>query len=397
LNVIADTSNPALPGQPAINDNTVLPTPDPAAHGERMPITVHSAPLMLLTVLAVIFVLDWAQEVFVPLLLGVILSYALSPAVSQMERWRIPRALGAALLLALIVGMAGAATYSLHVEASGMIDTLPQSAQKFRQTLRREWSGSDGTIDKMQKAATQIERAASESTATPNAPQGVTRVLIESPKFNIRDYLWNGTRGLLSAMSLVVVVLFLVYFLLASGDFFRRKIVKLSGPTLARKKITVQMLNEISSQVQRYLLVQLFTSALVGVASWLAFMWLGLQHAAVWGIVAGVLNLIPYLGAIIITGVTGVVGFMQFGNMQMAASIAAASLAIHTVQGNLLAPWLTGRASRMHAVVVFVSVLFWGWLWGAWGLLLGMPIMMAIKTVCDHVEEFKPVGEFLGD
>lgn len=365
----------------------------------RIDATLHSVPLILLTVLAVVFVLDWAQPFFIPLVLGVIISYALSPLVNRLQKWHIPRALGAAFLLLAIMGGSATLVYSLQDETAGMINTLPEAAQKFRQILRKEWGVSKGAIENVQKAADQIEHAANETAApvSPSPSRGVTRVQIESPKFNIRDYLWNGTIGALSFVSLTVLVLFLAYFLMVSGDTFRRKLVKLSGPTLSRKRVTVEMLNEISALIQRYLLVQLFTSAIVGVTSWLAFLWIGLEHAAVWGVVAGILNLVPYLGAIVITGGTALVAFLQFGTAGMALSVAAISLIIHTLEGNLLTPWLTGRASRMNAVVVFVGVLFWGWLWGAWGLVLGMPILMAVKSVCDRVEEFKPVGEFMGD
>ena len=364
----------------------------------RIPTEAHSVPLILLTVFAVAFILDWARVVFIPLVLGVIISYALSPLVSQLQKWRVPRAIGAALLLLMIVGGIGSLAYSLQDEAASMIESLPEAAQKFRHTLHREWGVSKGAIQNVQEAADQIEHAANETAAAASqAPRGVTRVQIEQPKLNMRDYLWNGTRGALSFISLAVMVLFLAYFLMVSGDTFRRKLVKLSGPTLSKKKITVQMLNEINIQIQRYLLVQVFTSVLVGVTSWLALLWIGLDHAAVWGIAAAILNLVPYLGAIIITGGTALVGFLQFESVGMALTVAAISLVIHGLEGNLLTPWLTGRTSRMNAVVVFVGVLFWGWLWGAWGLLLGMPIMMAIKSVCDRVEEFRPVGEFMGD
>lgn len=370
----------------------------PAVPGSRIPTEAHSVPLILLTLFAVVFILDWARNVFIPLVLGVILSYALSPVVDHLHKWRIPRAIGAALLLMAIVGGIGSLAYSLQDEAASMVETLPEAAQTFRQTLRREWGMSKGAIENVQKAADQIEHAANETTSFSRPPpRGVTRVQIEEPKLNMRDYLWNGTWGALSFISLAVMVLFLAYFLMVSGDTFRRKLVKLSGPTLSKKRITVQMLNEISVQIQRYLLVQVFTSILVGVASWLALLWIGLEHAAVWGIAAAILNLVPYLGSIMLTGGTALVALLQFESVGMALAVAAISLVIHGLVGNLLAPWLTGRACRMNAVVVFVSVLFWGWLWGAWGLLLGMPIMMAIKAVCDRVEEFRSVGEFMGD
>jgi predicted PurR-regulated permease PerM len=249
----------------------------------------------------------------------------------------------------------------------------------------------------MQQAAVQLESAANETiTPAAAAPKGVTRVLIEKPKLNITDHLWSGTLGAFVFAGQAMMVLFLSYFLLVSGDIFRRKLVRISGPTLSNKKITLQVLDEITDQIQRYLMVQIFTSILVGVATWLAFLWIGLEHAAIWGVVSGAFNMIPYLGPVLVTGGTGLVGFLQFGTVGMALTVAGISLAITSLEGYLLTPWLTGRAGRMNAVMVFVGVLFWGWLWGVWGLLLGVPIIMVIKAICDRVEEFKPIGELLG-
>lgn len=364
----------------------------------RTPVDAHSVALTIIAVLAGLFVLHWAQAVFIPLVIGLMISYALSPLVNGMEKWHIPRAIGAAILLFSIIGGVGATAYSLRDEASSMISSLPEEAAKFRRTLNKQWGSTEGTMEKVQKAAVQLERAATESAPTaPAVPRGVTRVQIEKPKLNINDYLWNGTIGLATSLGVATMVLFLAYFLMVSGDSFRRKLVKITGPTLTRKKVTVQMLNDITRQIQRYMLVQLFTSSLVGVATWLVFLWVGVEHAAVWGILAGLLNTIPYLGAVVITGGTTLVAFLQFGTLDMAILVGGSSLLITSLEGYLLTPWLTSRASQMSAVAVFVGVLFWGWLWGAWGLLLGVPILMAIKTVCDHVEDFKPVGELLGE
>lgn len=364
----------------------------------RTPVDAHSVALTVLAVFAGLFVLHWAKAVFIPLVVGLMINYALSPLVTWMEKWRIPRAIGAAILLISIMGGIGSVAYSLSDEASSMISTLPDAAKKFRQTLNKEWGSSEGTMEKVQKAAIQLERAATETGATdPAVPRGVTRVQIEKPKLNVNDYLWDGTIGLVASLGVATMVLFLAYFMMVAGDSFRRKLVKITGPTLTRKKVTVQMLNDITRQIQRYMLVQLFTSSLVGVATWLTFLWVGVEHAAVWGILAGLLNTIPYLGAVIITGGTALVAFLQFGTLSMAVLVGGLSLVITSLEGYLLTPWLTSRASQMSAVAVFVGVLFWGWLWGAWGLLLGVPILMAIKTVCDHVEDFKPVGQLLGE
>jgi predicted PurR-regulated permease PerM len=173
--------------------------------------------------------------------------------------------------------------------------------------------------------------------------------------------------------------------------------VKLAGPNFTEKRVTVQALDEITEQIQRYLLVQLFTSAIVGFTTWLVFVWIGVDYAGVWGLLAGALNFIPYIGAIVVTGGASLVGFLQFGSIEMALLIAGASFVIQSLEGYLLTPWLTSRASRMSPVAIFVGVLAWGWLWGAWGLILGVPILMAVKTICDRIEGLKPIGELLGE
>lgn len=369
------------------------------ASSPALPVTVdvRSLSLAILAVLASLFVLHWAKQIFIPVLLGLLLSYALSPLVNWLEPYRVPRSLSAGLLLlALMVGMASA-VYALRDDASELVESLPVAAQKVRQALREHRAGQNtSALEKVQKAASQIEQAAAESGTNAAPARGVTRVVIERPRFNITDYLWTGTVGLLTLLAQATMVMFLTFFLLASGDTFRRKLVKLVGPTLSSKKITVQALDEINLQIQRYLQVQLLCSVLVGVLTWLALAWIGLEHAAVWGIAAGVTNMIPYVGSLLIVSATSLVGFLQFGSLDMMLLVAGASVLIHTIVGNLLTPWLTSRAGRMNPVAVFVGLLAWGWLWGIWGLLLGIPILMVIKTVCDRVEDLKPVGEFLG-
>lgn len=354
------------------------------------------APLILLAVFATIFFLEWAQPVIIPLAIALIASYALGPLVDRLERLAVPRALSAGLLLLAIVGGIGATAWSLRDETVSLIDTLPEAVLKIQDAARREFAGPGTAIEKVQKAAEEIERATGEDAAEKAEP-GVTRVQIEKPRLDIREHLVTTLAGGVALIGSGLIVLFLAFFLLASGDAFRRKWVRLSGPTLARRRITVQVMDEIRSQVQRYLGVQVLTSVIVGVASWLAFWAIGLDNAAVWGVTAGVLNMVPYLGAIVTTGGTALVAFFQFGTVGMALAVAGISFVINVLEGSWLTPWLSGRASHMNAVVVFSGILFWGWLWGGWGLILGLPIMMVIKAICDHVEDLKPIGDFMGE
>ena len=363
-----------------------------------MPVSIRNLSLVLLAFFASLFVLQWAKAVFIPLMLGLIFSYALSPMVNWMELKRVPRWLGAAALLLAILGATVSAAYSLKDETLKLVNSLPAAAQKFRQTIKGGPAKSDSTLESVQKAAAQIEQAAREGTPADSVTtgRGALRVVVETPRFNVTDYLWTGTVGLMALVGQVTVVVFLTYFLIVSGDTFRRKLIKLAGPSLSTKKITLQALHEITGQIQRYLQVQLFTSAVVGLLTGVALWFIGLENAAVWGIVAGVLNMVPYVGSLITALASALVGFLQFGSLNMALVVGGTSLFIHTIIGNLITPWLTSRASRLSPVAVFVGLLAWGWLWGVWGLLLGMPILMIVKSICDRVDDLKPVGEFLG-
>jgi predicted PurR-regulated permease PerM len=368
-----------------------------------MPVDVRSAALAVLAGLAGLYTLSWARDVFIPILLGLMASYALTPVVDRLERWHAPRALASALLLVAIIGALGWIGYSLRDDAATLIESLPSAAQKLRRSMEQQsrpatGAAKGGTIEKVQQAATELQKAAesgASKTSTP-VPRDVTKVQIEKPPFRVGDYLWSGALGLVTLAGQATVVIFLTFFLLASGDTFRRKMVKIAGPTFSEKKLTIQALDEVTDQIQRYLLVQVVLGIVVAVATWLCFLWIGVEQAAVWGIVAGILNFIPYIGAIVFTAVSAAVGVIQFGNLESAVLIAGVSLVIHTISGYVLMPWLTSRASRMNAVTVFVGVLIWGWLWGLWGLLLGVPILMIVKAVCDRVEDLKPLGELLG-
>jgi len=388
-----------------VTPEPVTPEPVVAAEAQEpdrlmlhMPVDVRSASLVVLAVLASVFALRWAAAVFIPLLVSLMLTYALAPLVDRLERWKVSRWIGAAVILLGLGGAFGWTGYTLAGNAGALVDSLPLAAQKLRLAMRTDARGADpSTLDTVQKAAAQLEQAAEENSAKVASRKGVARVMIERPSFNVRDYLWSGTVGLIGAAGQLTLVAFLTFFALGSGDTFRRKLVKITGPSLQKKKITVHVLDDITGHIERYLLVQILTSAMVGVATGLAFWAIGLENAAVWGIVAAVTNLIPYIGSVIVMATAGLVAFLQFNGIEMALLVGGTSLVIHTLIGNLLVPFLTSKTSRMNPVAVFVGVIFWGWLWGIWGLLLGIPIMMVVKAVCDHVEDLEPIGELLGD
>jgi len=357
------------------------------------PMAVRNAAMIVIASLLGLFALRWAAAIVIPLLMGLLFSYALTPLVDRIVRLGIPRALSAAVVMAALVGGLAWGAWSLTDQANNLIESLPVAAQKLRDILHpRVRSPSPSTIEQVQKAAATIAQATDHPRATP----GITKVQVVPPQFDIKDYVLTGTMRIAEAAAQALIVAFVTFFLLCAGDTFRRKVTRIAGPSFARRKITVQALDEINQQIQRYLLVQLLTSVVVGVSTALAFWALGLNNAAVWGVLAGVLNLAPYVGTVVICGASALVALVQFGTVQMAVAVGAVSIVLHVISGYIVTPWLTSRTSRLNAVVVFVGVLAWGWLWGVWGLLLGTPILMALKAICDRVEDLRAIGELLG-
>ena len=374
----------------------------PAASVEAKPIiVVRNVALTVVATLGVVLVLQYAQSLLVPIVLGVLISYGLAPFVSALQRVKVPRAFGAGLAVALFVGGIGLGIYTLTDQAMAIVSEIPAAAQRVRDQVRSHRQASGGAFEKVQRAASEIDRAAQEST-TPSAqaPQrrepGVQRVEVVQP-FRPSDYLWWGGVGLVGFTGQFVIVLFLVYFFLVTGDLYKRKLVKIGGRTLSEKKITVQILDEINLQIENFMRVQVFTSFLVAVATGIALWWLGVDHAIIWGILAGVFNSIPYVGPILVTAGLGVVSFMQFNNLLQTAYVCGVAFAITSLEGFLLTPMLMSRAAQMNPVAIFIGLLFWSWIWGIWGTVLAVPMMMMLKAICDHIEDLQPVGELLGE
>ncbi len=357
----------------------------------RMPTPSLRGTAYLVATLLCLYALHFAREVFIPLALGILISFALSPVVAWLQRRHVPRGVGAALLLLLIAGLLGFGSYTLSDNAAALVKDLPRAVRLLQERFKQN-DAARAPIERVQEATEALQAPAAgagRSAETKSAPP--------QPPFDLREYLWWGTKNLVAAGTQVVIVFFLVYFLLASGDLYKRKLVKIGGPSFAQKKETLAILDEIQQQIERYLLVLLVTGLLVGVTTWLAFLWLGVNNAAVWGLAAGLLNGVPYLGPLLMVGAAALAGFLQFESVSMAAIIAGVSLLITAFEGYALLPWLTGKASHMNAVAVFIGLLLWGWLWGPWGFLLAAPILMVVKVTSDHVEALRPLGELLGE
>lgn len=316
--------------------------------------------LWVLTGLVAMLFLQMARSLLIPIVIAVLISYALEPLVVRLDRLRIPRLLGAGLLLVGLVGGAAWGLYALRDDAREVMKAGPEAARRAG-----EWLGLGDSIRQAQEAA-----------RSGAAVQ-------------------QGIGWILAAAGHTTVVVFLVYFLLISGEHFKHRFVELAGHHLRHRRITIEVLDEINEQIQRFLLVRAVTSAVVGVATWAALAMMDVRQAALWGILAGVFNSIPYFGPVIVSGGLLVVGFLQFGEPLAALKVSGVALAITSLEGWLLEPPLLGKAERMHVVIVFLGVLLWSWLWGAWGTLLAVPMLAVVKAICDHVESLAPVSRLL--
>lgn len=347
----------------------------------------------VLTAIALVAALYLARAFFVPLLIGILASYSLSPVVGWLKACRVPRPAGAALVLAVLVGSLSWIVFSLSDDAAAMIDKFPEAALKLRQNLSEARTGPTA-LQNLQEATKQLEGAAADAGAKP----GIQVISIRStePSTWLRDYALAEFALLATIAAQTPIILLLTYFLLSSGAHFRLKLVQLVGPSLSRKKDAIHILDEIDVQIQRYLLSMLMSNTLFGIGTWIAFKTLGLEHAGVWGVVAGVLHFVPYLGPVSVALAGGMAGFLQFGSLLYALTVTGVSLLIAGAVGFLFTTWLQSRFARVNAAVLFIALLFFGWLWGVWGLLLGAPLVAIAKVICDRIEFLKPVGELLG-
>jgi predicted PurR-regulated permease PerM len=394
-------------------DTRKLPVPPQenaaAAPTVDLPDDTSRLSLTTLVVLGVILILQYAQSFFIPIVLGILISYALAPLVGGLQRVRVPRAIGAAVAVTMLVGAMGLGAYTLSDEAMSIVSNVPEAAKRVRERVRahRASRGGGGALQKMQDAASEIDRAAQEASRPSQAEQtraaevkmqtGVQKVEIVQPPFRATEYLWSGGIGLVGFGGQFVLVLFLVYFFLVTGDLYKRKFVKIAGPTLSQKKVTVQILDEINQQIASFMRVQVFTSLIVALATGAALWWLGVENYVLWGLLSGIFNSIPYLGPVLVTGSLGVVAFLQFDDVARTSIVCAVTFAITSLEGFLLTPMLMGRAAQMNPVAIFIGLLFWSWMWGIWGTVLAVPMLMMLKAVCDHVEDLQPIGELLGE
>lgn len=356
--------------------------------------TIRAAAVAVLLSSLAIYVLHEGAAFLAPIFISVLIAYALEPIVELFMRGRVSRS-GAALLTYLMLAiLAGSLARVTVDQVTAFVDDLPNAVSDVRQMWAHTSSHAPAALTNVTRAAGEIDRAV--AAGRPPAPPDVQRVRPVTPAFSLDDYL--ATAGVSVAVTGVqaVVIGLLSFLMICTGDVYRRKLVAIGGRAFESRRLTVNVIRAIERQIQRYLLVRVVISVIVAVLTGSGLWFLGLSHALVWGVIAGVLNVLPFIGpGVAIVAIAGA-AFLQFKAIEPMLIAGAIATAVAALEGNAITPTMTSRAGEINTVAVFVSVLFWGWLWGIAGLILAIPIMVAVKAAADHIEPLQPLGELLG-
>ena len=344
-------------------------------------VEVRSVAITGLFVLAVFYTLYFARAFFLPIVLAVLLDFLLSPIIRLLKRVRIPEPLGAALVILTLLGGLGAAAYSLAEPAREWVAKAPQSINRVQSRLKE-----------LRKPVEQVTRTAEQvEAATEVSKSGPQEVVVRGPRLSER--LLGNTQSLLTGTMETIILL---YFLLAAGDLFLQKLIKVL-PQLKDKKKAVTIARETEASISTYLFTVAVVNVGLGVVVTLVMLLIKMPNAVLWGALAALAEFIPYLGATAMLATLAMAGLITFPDVGHALLVPGAYLAVNLLQANFITPAVLGRRLTLNPVAILIGLVFWWWIWGVGGAFIAVPLLATFKIFCDHIESLAPIGEFLGN
>ncbi len=346
------------------------------------PFDLRTLSLTGLFLIAFFFTLSVARGLFLPIVVAVLLTFLFDPPVRYLDRRGVPRGLASALVLLVFIGLLGFGFERTLEPARGWMEQVPGNLRQLERKVKRILE----PVEEVSQAARQVERLAQMQDDDNEAPLEV------SSNPSLGKSIFDGTQSLLFGTGVVLVMTF---FLLSSGDLFLHKVVRML-PRLHDRKKVVGIARQVQRDVSTHLLTITSINLSLGACVALATQMIGLPNAVLWGVMAALLNFVPYLGAIAGTLFLTGASLLTFDDLSHMLAAPAVYLVLTAVEGSLMTPLVLGRRLSLNPVVIFLGLFFWGWIWGVAGALLAVPLLISFKITCDHLEPLEPIGELLG-
>jgi predicted PurR-regulated permease PerM len=383
---VSESTSPFEPdvGGPAPEPGAGQPveTPDIKKTGAVLldQLEIRSLAITGLFVLALFYTLYFGRAFFLPIVLALLLDFLLSPLIRAMKRIRIPEPLSAAVVVIALLAITAGAGYGLAGPAKEWANKLPASMREAQARLQK----LRGPVEQVSKTAEQVEKATQVDQS--KAPG----VVLKGPSLSER--LFGTTQTILTSAFEVVILL---YFLLAAGDLFLQKLIKVL-PQLRDKKKAVAIARETESSISTYLVTVTLINLGMGLAVSGVMYLLRMPNPLLWGALAAFAEFVPYLGATTLVAVLTLAGLVTFDNVGHALLVPTGYLAVNVLQSQLISPLILGHRLTLNPVAIFIGLVFWWWLWGVPGAFIAVPLLATFKIFCDHIEALAPIGEFLG-
>ena len=359
----------------------------------RLPFRLRKSVRMLtmactgLLALAMFYTLYFAAGFFLPVVIALVLNMLFRPVVRALrERAGLPNPLGAAVVILVVLGVFAFGLYKI----SGPAAQWAEQAPSYLRSAEAELRGLFESLENVTEGAAAVGDLAGSGQEAGGAPQEPQPVQVQGR--SAVDVLLSQTRAFLVSAAMVF---FLLYFLLASGDLFLRKIVRVV-PLFRQKRVAVQIARSAERDLSTYLATYTVINAVLGTVVGTILYFLGMPSPALWGLMVGLLNFMPYLGAVIGTTIVALVALVSIDPMTRALMAPLSYFIVNSLEGNLVTPMVLGRRLQLNPVAIFISLTFWYWIWGFAGALLATPLLVSLKVVCDNVITLRPLGEFIG-
>ena len=367
----------------ATNAVEVEPEVSQPVETQPEPVDIRAMALTGLLLLAVGYTLYFARVVLLPIVIALFFYFLLNPLIKFLKTLYIPAALGAAVVIFTAIGLLGGGVYYLLDPATTWLEQMPESMRQLEKKLRP----LQQSVQEVSQATQEVEKIT--QVAGGGTEQKAVKVNVE--RQSLADFMLNATSSFIAGL---VAMLILLYFLLASGNLFLLKLVRVL-PRLQDKKKAVTIVNQVEHDISIYMVTVTLINAGLGIATALLMLLLGMPNPILWGVVAGILNFVPYVSSVITTVLLGVAAFLTFDNVGRAVLVPGAYIVLNSLEGFVITPLVHSQRFTLNAVAIIIWLAFWSWLWGVAGTLLAMPILVTFKILCDQVESLAPIREFL--